>query len=101
MSIDRVRYRRELVEFHENAKISSLRYRDMDRHRPSVLLGSAEQLSTNAKLQRAVDEMRVKVKAELSAISDEGINMDELVERYRSERMPQEGIHRQRVQKAS
>ena len=67
MSIDRVRYQRGTVEFHANTGKYYFRYRDADRRRRSVLLGTAGELSTAAKPKRATDEMRAKVNAKLES----------------------------------
>jgi integrase len=87
MSTDRVRYQRGTVEFHAKARKYYFRYRDADRRRRSVLLGTADELSTAAKLKRATDQMRAKVNAE-QASSDTGMLMNELIENYRADRMP-------------
>lgn len=88
MSTDRVRYQHGTVEFHEKTGKYYLRYRDADRRRRSVFLGTINELSTAAKIKRAVDAMRVKVNAELGAPRKNGMTMAELIEKYRAERMP-------------
>jgi integrase len=89
MSNDRVPYQRGAIEFHATTNKYYFRYRDADRRRRSVLLGNAEQLSSAAKLNRAADEMRTKVNADLRTIPTEGMLMSELVEMYRTQGMPQ------------
>lgn len=88
MSINRVRYQRGSVEFHEDTRTYHFRYRDAERRRRSILLGTAEELSTSAKLQRVVDKVRAKVNAELGNERDAGIDMEMLIARYKLERMP-------------
>ena len=88
MSTNRVRYQRGSVDFHKNTQTYHFRYRDADGRRPSVLLGTVKELPTAAKLQRAVDQVRARVNAKLEAEPDRGIDVNELVERYRAERMP-------------
>jgi integrase len=88
MSIDRVRYQRGTVEFHANTGKYYFRFRDADRRRRSVLLGTADELSTAAKLKRATDEMRAKVNAKLES-SNSGMLMSELIVKYQKERIPE------------
>jgi integrase len=87
MSIDRVRYQRGTVEFHAKTGKYYFRYRDADRRRRSVFLGTAGELSTSAKLKRATDQMRAKVNAERDSLNT-GMLMSELIEKYRADRMP-------------
>ncbi len=88
MSIERVRYQRGTVEFHVNTGKYYFRFRDADRRRRSVLLGTADELSTAAKLKRATDEMRAKVNAKLETTKS-GMLMSELIVKYKKERMPE------------
>jgi integrase len=89
MSIDRVRYQAGTVEFRRETGKFYFRYRDAEGHRPSVILGTAEELSTAAKLKRATDAMRAKVNAELGACFDRGMLMAELIELYKLDGLPE------------
>jgi hypothetical protein len=72
MSIDRVRYQGGTVEFRPATNKYYFRYRDSERHRRSVILGTLEELSSQAKLKRATDAIRAKVNAAVGAVSDRG-----------------------------
>ena len=89
MSSDRVRYQAGTVEFRSRTGKYYFRYRDAEGHRPSVLLGTAKELSTAAKLKRATDAMRAKVNAELGACSNRGLVMAELIELYKLDGLPE------------
>lgn len=87
MSIERARYQRGTVEFHAKTRKYYFRYRDADRRRRSALLGTADELSSAAKLKRATDQMRAEVNAKRESLNN-GMLMSELIEKYRADRMP-------------
>lgn len=86
MSTSRVRYQSGSIEIHSGKYY--FRFRDAARRRRSVELGTTKELSTAAKLKRAVEQMRAKVNADRGAASEQSMTVDELVVRYRAERMP-------------
>lgn len=89
MSTDRVRYQAGTVEFRPATNKYYFRYRDAERHRRSVILGTAANLSTAAKLKRAVDAMRATVNAEAGASSEQGMTMAELIASYKMDGLPE------------
>lgn len=83
------------VEFRPATNKYYFRYRDAERHRRSVILGTAANLSTAAKLKRAVDAMRAKVNAEAGASSEQGMTMAELIANYKMDGLPEHPSTRQ------
>jgi integrase len=88
MSSERAHYQRGNVEFRAATNKYYFRYRLGGRRR-ALLLGTADELSSTAKLNRAVDEARAKVNREVAQQEPPNqVLMSKLIERYKADRMP-------------